>query len=112
MDEYKTAPDESIFLDLSPDEASLLFYVFGVAISQSLTIDELNLLGNGLFEMAQVMLVIAAQRTLLNDAMSAKQEESDDQTKEEKSSQEWMAEIKKLQDQIELLQKQIDELRI
>lgn len=112
MNEYKTAPDESIFLDLSPDEASLLFYVLGVAISQSLTIDELNLLGNGLFEMAQVMLVIAAQRTLLNDAMSAKQEESDSQVKEEKSPQEWMTEIKKLQDQIELLQKQIDELRI
>ena len=112
MDEYKTAPDESIFLDLSPDEASLLFYVLGVAVSQSLTIDELNLLGNGLFEMAQVMLVIAAQRTLLNDALSAKQEESDSQVKEEKSPQEWMTEIKKLQDQIELLQKQIDELRI
>lgn len=105
MSEYETTPDESIFLDLSPNEASLLFFVLGVAISQSLTIDELNLLGNGLFEMAQVMLVIAAQRTLLNDA------KSDNQTQEEKSPQDWLTEIKKLQVQIELLQKQIDELR-
>lgn len=109
MNGYKTTPDESFLFDLSPNEASLFFYVLGFTVAQSLTIDELNLLGNGLLEMAQVMIVIAAQRTLLNDA---NQEESDSQTKEEKSPQDWMTEIEKLQDQIELLQKQIDELRI
>ena len=67
-------PEQSIIFDLNPNEATLLFYLLGLLWAQSLTIDELYLLGNGLFEIAQVMFIIAAQRTLLNDAMKAQQE--------------------------------------
>ncbi|CUH96023.1 hypothetical protein P22_2111 [Propionispora sp. 2/2-37] len=110
MGEFKLVPDESIFFDITPDETSLFFYALGVAVSQSLTIDELNVLANGLVETAQVMFVIASQRTLLNDAINAQQEKKDaEKAKEEKkSTQELKSEIKKLQDQIEYLQKQIN----
>jgi len=74
LEEYKLVPEQSIIFDLNPNEATLLFYLLGLLWAQSLTIDELYLLGNGLFEIAQVMFIIAAQRTLLNDAMKAQQE--------------------------------------
>lgn len=113
MEEFKLVPDESIFFDLTPDEATLVFYLLGLAVSQSLTINELNVLANGLFEMAQVMFVISSQRTLLNDAIKAQQEKEDaEKVKEEKKSvEELVLEIKKLQNHIESMQKQINELK-
>jgi hypothetical protein len=103
LEEFKLVPDESIFFNLTPDEATLLFYVLGITIAQSLTIDELNILANGLFETAQVLFVIASQRTLINDAIKAQQEKEDTEKLE--------LEIKKLQNKIEHLQKQIDVLK-
>lgn len=103
MEKFEVVSTESIFLDLTPEEVSLLFYVLGIAIAQSLTIDELNLLANGLFETAQVMFVIASQRSLINDAIDALQEKEDI----EKAK----SDVEKLQDKIEYLQKQIDELK-
>lgn len=105
MEKFKEVPDQSLFFDLTPEEISLLFYLVGITIAQSLTVDELNVLANGLFETAQVMFVIASQRSLLNDAISAQQDEE-----EKKSTEKLELEIKKLQDKIEHLQKQINEL--
>ena len=114
MEEFKETPDESILFDLTPNDAALFFFVLGVAVSQSLTIDELNVLANGLFEVAQVMFVIAAQRSLLNDAITAQQEKqaAEKAKGEQKSAQELGFEIKKLQDQIVDLQKQINKLKL
>ncbi|EIW20604.1 hypothetical protein SAMN04515679_1486 [Pelosinus fermentans] len=106
LKEYKEVPDDSLFYDLTPEEIALLFYLLGIIMAQSLTIDEINLLANGLLEAAQVMLVIAAQRVLINDAISAQQNEE-----EKKSTEKLELEVKKLQDQIEQLQKQINELK-
>lgn len=113
LEEYKSVPDESIFFDLTPEEITLLFYLLGLAASKSLTIDELNILANGLFETAQVMFVIASQRSLLNDAIEAQQnKEASKKAQEEKQSAENLTlEIQKLQNKIEYLQKQIDELK-
>jgi hypothetical protein len=106
LEKFKEVPDQSLFFDLTPEEISLLFYLVGITIAQSLTVDELNVLANGLFETAQVMFVIASQRSLLNDAISAQQDEE-----EKKSTEKLELEIKKLQDKIEHLQKQINELK-
>ncbi|MBP2659516.1 MAG: hypothetical protein H6Q69_2548 [Firmicutes bacterium] len=106
MEKFEEVPDQSLFFDLTPEEISLLFYLVGITIAQSLTIDELNVLANGLFETAQVMFVIASQRSLLNDAISAQQDEE-----EKKSTEKLELEVKKLQDKIEHLQKQINELK-
>lgn len=113
MEEYKSVPDESIFFDLTPEEITLLFYALALSASKSLTIAELNVLANGLFETAQVMFVIASQRTLLNEAMEAQQnkEASEKAQEEKKSAENLMVEIQKLQNKIEYLQKQIDELK-
>lgn len=113
MEKFKLVPDESIFLGLTPEEATLVFYLLGITFAQSLTIDELNLLANGLFETAQVMFVIASSRTLINDAIEAQQKKEDTEKEnfEKKSVGELEAEIKKLQDHIENMQKQIDELK-
>ena len=113
LEEFKSVPDNPIFSDLTPEEVSLIFYVLGLTFTQSLTIDEINVLANGLFEMAQVMFVIASQRTLLNDAIKAQQEKEDaEKAKEDtKSSKQLEAELKKLQEQIVHLQKQIEELK-
>lgn len=111
LEEFKeTAPDESIFLNLTPEEITLLFYVLALAISQPLTIDELNVLANGLFETAQIMFVIAAQRSLLNDVIIAQQEKAVVE-EEKKTAHTLEYEVKKLQKQIEYLQKQINELK-
>jgi predicted ribosome quality control (RQC) complex YloA/Tae2 family protein len=111
LEEFKLVPDESILFDLTPDEVTLLFYVAALSISPSLTIDELNVLANGLFLMAQVMFTITSQRTLLNDAIKA-EKEKDEQAKDDKKSVEKLeSEIKKIQDQIENIQKQIKELK-
>jgi len=113
LEEFKQVPDESIFFDITPDEASLFFYIFGLAIAQPLTIDEINVLANGLFEMAQVLFVISSQRTLLNDVIKAQQEKQDaEKAKDEKkASDEMESAVKKLQDQIERLQKQVNALQ-
>jgi septal ring factor EnvC (AmiA/AmiB activator) len=113
LEEFKLVPAESIFFDLTPEEVTLFFYVLGLNVAQSLTIDELNVLANGLFELAQVLFVIASQRTLINDAIKAQQEKDDaDKAKEEKKSAEKLeSDVKKLQDKIAYLQKQIDELK-
>lgn len=113
LEKFKLVPDESIFLGLTPEEATLVFYLLGITFAQSLTIDELNLLANGLFETAQVMFVIASSRTLINDAIEAQQKKEDTEKEkiEKKSVGELEAEIKKLQDHIENMQKQIDELK-
>ena len=71
MDEFKLVCSESVFLNFSPDETTLFFYTLGIAIAKSLTIDELNVLANGLFETAQVLFVIASNRTLMNDTIKA-----------------------------------------
>jgi hypothetical protein len=106
LEKFKEVPDQSLFFDLTPEEISLLFYLVGITIAQSLTVHELNVLANGLFETAQVMFVIASQRSLLNDAISAQQDEE-----EKKSTEKLELEVKKLQDKIEHLQKQINELK-
>ena len=103
MEKFEVVSAESIFLNLTPEEVSLLFFVLGIAIAQSLTIDELNLLANGLFETAQVMFVIASQRSLINDAIDALQEKE--------NIEKAKSDVEKLQDKIEYLQKQIDELK-
>jgi predicted ribosome quality control (RQC) complex YloA/Tae2 family protein len=113
LEQFKLVPDESIFLDLTPEEVALIFTLWGLVAAQSLTIDELNVLANGLFETAQIMFVIASQRTLINDAIQAQQDKKEtEKAKEEQNLTEKLeSEIKKLQDQIKHLQKQIDELK-
>ncbi len=103
MEKFEVVSEESIFLNLTPEEVTLLFFVLGITIAQSLTIDELNILANGLFETAQVMFVIASQRSFINDAIDALQEKEDI----EKAK----SDVEKLQEKIEYLQKQIDELK-
>lgn len=112
LEKFKSVPEESIFFDLTPEEVTLVFYLLGITFSQSLTIDELNLVANGLFEIAQVMFVIAASRSLINDAIEAQQKKEDTEKEkiERKSVEKLEAEIKKLQEHIENMQKQIDEL--
>jgi len=112
LEKFEIVPDQSIFFDLTPNEASLLFYLFALSVEHSLTIDELNILANGLFLTAQVLFTIASQRTLLNDVIEAQQEkEATAKVKKENNTPEKLdPEIKKLQDQIEHLQKQLDAL--
>jgi septal ring factor EnvC (AmiA/AmiB activator) len=112
LEQFKLISDESIFLELTPEEATLLFYFWGLVMAQSLTIDELNVLANGLFETAQVMFVIASYRTLINDAIQAQQnkEQAEKAQEEQKSVEQLESDIKELQDQIKYLQRQIDEL--
>ncbi|MBP2654474.1 MAG: hypothetical protein H6Q73_2043 [Firmicutes bacterium] len=61
MEEFKSASYDSIFSHSTPNEITLFFFLLGLSVEQSLTIDELNSLANGLFLMAQVMFTIAAQ---------------------------------------------------
>ena len=134
MEEFREIPGESILFELSPDELTVFFFALGLTIAQSLTIDELNVLGNGFFLVAQALFTISSQRTLLNDFIKAQQEKElpkkDKKTieKEKKSDEEDFSEppnreksnksirnleskLKKLQDQIEIIQKQIEELK-
>ena len=109
MEEFKLLPDKSVFIGLSPEEITLIFYVAGLNLSKSLTIDELNLLANGLFEMAQVLFVIASQRILINDVIIAQKLKEDAEIikEEKKSAANLELKVKTLQDQIEFLQEQI-----
>ncbi|WP_371368157.1 hypothetical protein SRRS_18280 [Sporomusa rhizae] len=141
MEEFREIPGESILFELSPEELTVFFFALGLTIAQSLTIDELNVLGNGFFLVAQALFTISSQRTLLNDFIKAQQEKElaekekelpkkDKKTieKEKKSDEEDFSEppnreksnksirnleskLKKLQDQIEIIQKQIEELK-
>lgn len=114
MEQFKEVPEESIFYEITPEESAIFFYFLGLVISEKLTIDELGLVANGLFETAQVMFTIASHRQMINDAIQAVQDKKD----EEKAKQAAVSvasmsrEIKDLQQQIRQLQKQIDELKI
>lgn len=108
---FKEVPPESIFYEITPEESSILFYFLGLAISEKLTIDELNLLANGLFETAQVMFIIASHRQMLNDALQAQQDKKDEAAAAA-SAESVKREIAELKLQIRQLQKQIDELKL
>lgn len=109
MEQFKLVADESVFLALTPEEITIYFFILGLAVAETLTIDELNVLANGLFEWAQVLFVIASQRTLLNDVIQAQEEAA--KAKEEKTADENVAAaLKRLQEQCQHLQAQIDKL--
>lgn len=103
MEKYPEVSEESIYLGLTPEEVSLLFFLFGLTTAQSLTIDDLNTTANGLFLSAQVMFLIASQRNFINDLIDLQEEKEDE--KDIKSQ------VQKLQDQIQFLQKQLDEFK-
>lgn len=113
MEKFKLVPEQSIFLDLTPEQGTLFFYLLGLAVAPELTIDELNVLANGLFETAQILFTIASYRTLINDIIQAQQDKQ--ATKQAQAGQKFAeklaSEIKKLQEQIKHLQNQIDELK-
>lgn len=110
VERFQEVPSESIFYEITPEESSILFYFLGLVISEKLTIDELNLLANGLFETAQVMFIIASHRQMLNDVLQARQDKQD--AEESAAAAESMKrEITELKQQIRQLQKQIAELK-
>ena len=123
MEKFKTTPDESIFLDLTPEDVVFLFFYLGIAISQSLTINELNVIANGLFETAQVLFTISAQRKLINGCIEEQQKQQEkekekqtkpskpEQSEQETTVRDLSAIIKNLQMQVAHLQEQIDELK-
>lgn len=118
MEEYKLVPEKSGFQEFSPEDISLFFFVEALGISTLFTIDELNVLANGLFEMAQVLFVIASHRTLINDIIKKKQEEQEKQKevakkeKEEKTStSQLQSAVEKLQETVKQMQQQINELK-
>lgn len=112
LEEFKVVPEESVLFDLSPDEISLLFYILGIGLAQSLTIDEIRILGTGLFLTGEVLLTILAQRLLFNDALEAQQADktTEKANQEKKSIEELQYQNKKLQNQIQHLQQQVDQL--
>jgi hypothetical protein len=107
FDEFKLLPEESAFFDLGPDEVTLIFYILGIELAQSLTIDELRILGTGFFLTGEVLLTVLAQRLLINDALLAVQQEYE---ATEKAKQDKKA-IEKLRSQNEIFQKQIQRLQ-
>jgi len=109
-EQFKEVPSESIFYEITPEESSILFYFLGLVISEKLTIDELNLLANGLFETAQVMFIIASHRQMLNDALQAQLDKKDEEAAAA-SAESMKREVTELKQQIRQLQKQIDELK-
>lgn len=121
MGEFPQGSDETVLLDLTPEEVTLVFYLLGLASAKSLTINEINVLANGLFLTAQVMFVISAQRTLINDVVKEVKEaaEKDKQEKEDKKKEKqekdiiekMESNIRSFQKQIELMQKQLNELK-
>ncbi|WP_312515549.1 hypothetical protein [Anaerospora sp.] len=110
-EQFKEVPSESIFYEITPEESSILFYFLGLVISEKLTIDELNLLANGLFETAQVMFIIASHRQMLNDALQAQLDKKDEEAAAA-SAESMKREVTELKQQIRKLQKQIDELKL
>jgi len=109
-EQFKEVPSESIFYEITPEESSILFYFLGLVISEKLTIDELNLLANGLFETAQVMFIIASHRQMLNDALQAQLDKKDEEAAAA-SAESMKREVTELKQQIRKPQKQIDELK-
>ena len=58
----------SEFLEnVSPDQLAVLAAAAGIAISDGLNADELNSLGNFLLTVGEMMLLIAAQQSLLDN---------------------------------------------
>jgi hypothetical protein len=112
LEEFKVLPEKSVLFDLSPDELTLLFYILGIGLAPSLTIDELRILGTGFFLTGEVLLTILAQRLLLNDALAVQQADKAAKTaKQEKVSiEELQIQNKKLQNQIQHLQQQVNQL--
>jgi len=110
-EQFKEVPSESIFYEITPEESSILFYFLGLVISEKLTIDELNLLANGLFETAQVMFIIASHRQMLNDALQAQLDKKDEKAAAA-SAESMKREVTELKQQIRQLQRQIDQFKI
>ncbi len=112
MKEFKLLPEESGLFELSPDEITLIFYILGIGLAQSLTIDELRIFGTGFFLTGEVLLTILAQRLLLNDVLVVQKEyEATEKAKQEQQSiEELQFQNKKLQNQIQRLQQQMDQL--
>ena len=113
MEKFKLVPEQSIFLDLTPEQSTLFFYLWGIVVAPELTIDELNVLANGLFETAQILFIIASYRTLINDTIQAQQDKqaAEQAQADQQFVEKLTAEIGKLQDQIKYLQQQIDQLK-
>jgi hypothetical protein len=112
LEEFKLLPEESVLFDLGPDEITLFFYLIGIGLAQSLTIDEIRLLGNSFFLTGEILLAILAQRLLINDALEVQQAyEVTAKAKQEKGPiEELQSQNKKLQKQIQHLQQQMDQL--
>lgn len=112
MEEFKLLPKESVFIDLGPDETTLFFYLLGIGLAQSLTIDELRVLGSGFFLTGGVLLIIQSQRVLLNDALEAQQEyeAAKKPEQESKAIEELRSQNKELEYRIQHLQQQVDQL--
>jgi len=109
LEEFKVVSAESAFLDLSPDEITLLSYIIGIGLAQALPIDELRVLGGCFFLTGEVILTIVAQRVLINDALAAQQEENAT-GQVNQSIKELQFQNQSLQNQIQQLQQQIDQL--
>jgi peptidoglycan hydrolase CwlO-like protein len=100
--------DESPFFSLTPDEMAVFGALLGFALTKPLTIDEQNVLGNVLIEAGEILLVVAAQRTLLE---SIKKEQENKEQQNQKPSEDVQSQIEQLQKQIQQLQNQIDQLK-
>lgn len=69
----------SIF-NLTPMEVAVIAVIVGLAFALPLTVDEQNVFGNVLLASGYVILIIAAQRTLISDAEKAEQTASTTQS--------------------------------
>lgn len=87
----------------TPDEMALLGVILGFALANPLTIEQQNVLGNVLFEAGEIIIVIAAQRTLLESIKNEQQNQ--------KPSENVQSEIEQMQNQIHQLQNQIEQLK-
>lgn len=84
----------SIF-NLTPMEIAVIAVIVGLAFGLPLTVDEQNVFGNVLLASGYVILIIAAQRTLIADAEKAEQAQASTQS---------------MQQQIDALKKQLAEM--
>jgi hypothetical protein len=95
--------DEPSLFNATPDEMALFAAILGFVLAKPLTIDEQNVLGNVLFEAGEVLIVIAAQRTLLESIKKKQQNQN--------SNENTQLQIEQIQNQINQLQNQIDQLK-
>jgi predicted RNase H-like nuclease (RuvC/YqgF family) len=104
--------DELSLFNATPDEMALLGVILGFTLAKPLTINELNVFGNVLFEAGEILLVIAAQRTLI-ESINKDQEKQDNKTGQaaQKSSEDVHSKIEQLQQQIHQLQNQLEQLK-